>query len=59
MLTIRFQNPEDYSRAQQWTENDCTELNGLLSRVGYYNPYIYWWNDDLQILNIGLYPPAA
>lgn len=23
MLTIRFQNPEDYERAQQWTERLC------------------------------------
>lgn len=59
MLTIRFQNPEDYERAQLWTEADCAALNRLLGDAGYNGEYYYWWNDHLRILNIGLYPPAA
>ena len=59
MLTVRFQNQSDYKRAQQWTENNCAKLNQLLGNAGYYNAYLYWWNDNLQVLNIGLNPPAA
>ena len=59
MLTLRFQNTADYTRAKVWTDNDCAELNNLLSHVGYSGSYLYWWNDDMQILNIGLYPSAA
>ena len=59
MLTIRFQNPNDYAKAKQWTDNNCAKLNRLLSGAGYTKPYLYWWNDTLHILNIGLNPPAA
>ena len=59
MLTIRFQNPNDYAKAKQWTDNNCAKLNRLLSGAGYTKPYLSWWNDTLHILNIGLNPPAA
>ena len=59
MLTIRFQNQNDYKRAKQWTDNNCAKLNQILGNVGYHGAYLYWWNDNLQILNIGLNPPAA
>lgn len=59
MLTIRFQNQSDFKQARQWTENNCAKLNQLVGDAGYYGAYLYWWNDNLQILNIGLNPPAA
>ena len=59
MLTIRFQNQDDYKRAKQWTDNNCAKLNQILGNVGYHGAYLYWWNDNIQILNIGLNPPAA
>lgn len=54
-LRVRFQQGEDYQRALQWFENDCAELNEVLSELGYYEPYYYWYNDQLQTITIGLY----
>ena len=54
-LRVRFQQGEDYQRALQWFENDCAELNEILSELGYYEPYYYWYNDQLQTITIGLY----
>ena len=58
LLTLRFGNSWDYRRAFLWFDQNCREMNQLLSEIGYREGYYYWYNDTLQVISIGLYPPA-
>ena len=54
-LTVRFAGDEDYETAKTW-EQDGT-LRSILEMIGYYEPFYYWYNDNVNTVNVGLYPP--
>ena len=59
MLTVRFEKAEDYNRAKKWKDNQYEILNSILTEAGYFGRYLYWENDDMQIINVGLNAPEA
>ena len=57
LLTVKFENEEDYDYAKSWKDNDCQEIGELLNAIGYHGSSVYWTNDLLYTVNIGLYAP--
>lgn len=57
LISVRFENEEDYQLARAWPENDAETLNELFTALDYYGSYYYWYNDNLQTVSFGLYPP--
>lgn len=57
MLTVRFKNAEDYKKAKKWKNNQYEILNSILTEAGYFGRYLYWENDGMQIINVGLNAP--
>lgn len=57
VLTVKFENQEDYERARTWTDGNEQELWDILGRIGYYDYYYYWLEDELRTISIGLNAP--
>jgi hypothetical protein len=56
MLTVKFANEAAYQQAKaQLLANNGEGLGKLLGEIGYIGQFQYWQQDDLYILDIGLY----
>lgn len=56
LLTVRFANDDDYQTALSWADGSA-DIYTLLGNVGYEGSYYFWSNDNVNVINIGLYPP--
>lgn len=59
MLSIRFENPDDYAIARAWQDEGSEEMQWLLTELGYYGSYYYWYNDNAMTVSFGLYPEES
>lgn len=57
LLTVKFENEEDFLRAKSWPEDNAQELYDIMARVGYSDGALFWSHDDVLTCSIGLYPP--
>ena len=55
LLSIRFENPDDYAAACSWQDGDSEEMQWFLTELGYYGSYYYWYNDNALTFSFGLY----
>lgn len=56
LLTVRFASDEDYQTALAWKEGG-EDISTLLLSIGYEDTFYVWDNDNVNTINIGLYPP--
>lgn len=54
LLTVRFANDSDYQTALAWADGG-EDISTLLTNVGYIGSYYFWSNDNVNVINIGLY----
>lgn len=54
LLTVRFENEEDYAQARSW-ENGDGDIGTILTAVGYNGLYYCMFNDDVRVVNVALY----
>lgn len=55
LLTIRFENEEDYQRALLWQDSESEDLYAILSSMDYFEMYYIWHNDQMKTISFGLY----
>ena len=55
VLTVRFANDADYQAALAWSDGG-SDIGTLLGNIGYAGSYYFWNNDNVKVINIGLYP---
>ena len=59
VLTVRFENEEDYQESLSWSEHDYKVFWSVMRHIGYSGATRISQIDELCIINVLLYPPDA
>ena len=56
LLMLQFENAADYAQAAAWWDGDAKTANRVLWDAGLSGAYVYWLNEDMKTIMIGLDP---